>query len=337
MLEVIPHIIYLLEHNNFVILPDMGGFVAHYKAAVLHPQTAAVYPPSRQIVFNPRLTKDDGLLIQEIVKKTGLNYDESRIALAEVMNQWKETLVTQKKLFLDELGTLFIGEDGDHHFEQNDRLNFLEDAFGLTSFSFPMRRSSVVEPTMLHRKPVIEKSRKIRKTPVYLVLIPFLVIFGLLYFQWNQLNTKYQFKSGLGVLTGEVVENIDDADESLMNGDTHEMEAEKTLPEILPEENEEKEIPVIDDKEEEFTEDNIMIPSVKRYCVIGGAFREKDNANRLLALLKDKGYNARQAGLSPSGLYMVSIAESDNLFEIKQQLSVIKQKENPSAWLLTRY
>ena len=51
-MNVEKHIGELLYDHNCVIVPDLGGFVANYAPAKIHPTQHTFTPPTKNIVFN---------------------------------------------------------------------------------------------------------------------------------------------------------------------------------------------------------------------------------------------------------------------------------------------
>ena len=68
----------LLFENDCVIIPGFGGFVTHYAPARIHPVNHSFLPPSKNILFNSKLIRDDGLLIDHIAQKQNLNYSQAK-------------------------------------------------------------------------------------------------------------------------------------------------------------------------------------------------------------------------------------------------------------------
>lgn len=64
MIELAQHIEILLLENDCVIVPGLGGFVAHYTSAMRVAEENIFLPPTRIIGFNPQLKMNDGLLVQ---------------------------------------------------------------------------------------------------------------------------------------------------------------------------------------------------------------------------------------------------------------------------------
>ena len=73
----------------------------------------------------------------------------------------------------------------------------------------------------------------------------------------------------------------------------------------------------------------------KNVHIIGGCFREINNAHNLITILKEQGYDAYildEAG----GLHRVAIASYNNQNEALQALKTVREKGNPAAWILNK-
>ena len=53
MIELARHIEILLLENDCVIVPELGGFIAHYQPAYYAESDNIYFPPMRTIGFNP--------------------------------------------------------------------------------------------------------------------------------------------------------------------------------------------------------------------------------------------------------------------------------------------
>ncbi len=80
----------------------------------------------------------------------------------------------------------------------------------------------------------------------------------------------------------------------------------------------------------------VNISQVKHFYILAGSFRDKGNAIRLVNQLKAKGFHATEAGLTPDGLYRVAFADFERRDLAEKQLLAIRQRENPSAWILEK-
>ena len=61
MIELAQHIEVLLLENDCVIVPGLGGFVAHYTPAMRVAEENVFLPPTRIIGFNPQLKMNDAV------------------------------------------------------------------------------------------------------------------------------------------------------------------------------------------------------------------------------------------------------------------------------------
>ena len=67
--------------NDCVMLPGLGGFVCNPRSAWYDASKRQMVPPSRDVLFNPRLTTNDGLVANELMAKYGATYREAIDAL----------------------------------------------------------------------------------------------------------------------------------------------------------------------------------------------------------------------------------------------------------------
>lgn len=148
-------IIDLLKKHNCVIVPNFGGFIANYQPAIIDNISKTVKPPSKQILFNDKLHKNDGLLANYIADKKLISYPESLVEIENKAKEWKTALACDKRLVFGEIGFLYE-QDGAIVFEQNRETNLWLKAYGLSSIQFIPAKNIVdqkVEATIVS-KPV---------------------------------------------------------------------------------------------------------------------------------------------------------------------------------------
>ena len=92
MIELARHIEILLLENDCVIIPDFGGFIAHYQPARYIKEENLYLPPVRTIGFNPQLTINDGLLAQSYMhthdRRRGSWIERTTIPKRMCRNAW---------------------------------------------------------------------------------------------------------------------------------------------------------------------------------------------------------------------------------------------------------
>jgi len=92
-------------------------------------------------------------------------------------------------------------------------------------------------------------------------------------------------------------------------------------------------------KEPTVSEEKAVAPVIKpskKYYIIGGSFQSETNASKLVAILRAKGYDAQQAGLSRKGLFAVAYFSTFDKEEALVNLAMIRRDDNSSAWLLRK-
>ena len=143
------HIISLLYEHNFVIVPGFGGFIAKEKAASINSMGYIMTPPSKQIIFNPKLTANDGLLQQELVVKENLSYNQAEKAINLFVSRTKAELDKKHAAGIKDIGLFRKSADGLISFKQFAHANFLKNAFGL--------EATKILPVEKHLEKEIEK------------------------------------------------------------------------------------------------------------------------------------------------------------------------------------
>ena len=335
-MDVSFHISELLFEHDCVIIPGFGGFVGHYSPAKIHPISHTFFPPSKNILFNSKLTRDDGLLLDYISQRENVSYQEAQQAVGHFVFEIKSKLEQKHKVILNNIGLLKVDIENKILFEPDQATNYLEESFGLQGFvSPPVNRTRSIrrkEPLFIDRKPQSEESKQRRKILIpLLVIIPVLLITGWVLFSEQGLNITGSQKTGIVTLPESTSKDItanpadlDRKDETpaLKNLDFTEDAVSKSL--------ENGEMPILPKP------DPVQVTNAASYHIIGGAFADPMNAEKLVAILRQKGYHANRAGLSKSGLHMVEYLATIDKSEALVNLEMIRKDDNPSAWLLKK-
>ena len=96
MIDLVKHIETLLLENDCVIVPGLGGFIAHYHTATFNKEKNEFNPPYRSIGFNPRLTINDGLLAQSYMQAYNTDFSDATRKIANsVEGIWQGLKVFQ--------------------------------------------------------------------------------------------------------------------------------------------------------------------------------------------------------------------------------------------------
>jgi hypothetical protein len=134
--ELKRHIEILLLDNDCVIVPDFGGFVTHYVSARYDENDNVFLPPSRTLGFNPQLRINDSLLVQSYVTAYDISYPEALRRIESEVEELQQTLRTEGRYVMDDIGTLTINSDGNYEFEPCEAGVLSPELYGFGSFGF---------------------------------------------------------------------------------------------------------------------------------------------------------------------------------------------------------
>lgn len=167
MKELARHIEVLLLENDCVIVPGLGGFIAHNKAAEFKDSANVFCPPVRTIGFNPQLIINDGLLAQSYMQAYDTDFPDASRKIESVVSQIKDSLYKNGQAELENIGTLYYTMAGVYGFEPYQNAFFSPSLYGLGSFSIsplselkPVKETAVEPRIILETVPSCEEDRK---------------------------------------------------------------------------------------------------------------------------------------------------------------------------------
>lgn len=157
MKELARHIEVLLLENDCVIVPGLGGFIAHNKAAEFKDSANVFCPPLRTIGFNPQLIINDGLLAQSYMQAYDTDFPDASRKIESVVSQIKDSLYKNGQAELENIGTLYYTMAGVYGFEPYQNAFFSPSLYGLGSFSIsPLSELKPVKETTVEPRIMIE-------------------------------------------------------------------------------------------------------------------------------------------------------------------------------------
>lgn len=112
VIQIDRHIEILLLDNDCVIVPGLGGFMAHHVSARYYDDTRSYVPPLRQLGFNAQLTINDSLLAQSYIEAYDISYPEAVRRIAAEVTELKQKLQNEGFCELNDIGTLRQDIDG---------------------------------------------------------------------------------------------------------------------------------------------------------------------------------------------------------------------------------
>ncbi len=338
----------LLFLHDCVIVPEFGGFLTHYRPARLDEQRRLVHPPTKDLSFNKHLVRQDGLLVDQLVRREGLDFQTAKERVDAAVAEWRWKLQRQGRLELPRVGTFFHDAENNLQFEPDRRVNFLRDAYGLRPVTAVPVPSS--EIPMLISDPedeaaaVKEGGRRLLSA----LAAASIAAIALTAVTWWVMGTSGNFAtawSGFDILRGTepsryVLPNDPlpfepPAQASFWTAPSgltgvHEMPiAGPDMPPVAvnlgaPQGKAEPESTAV------------VTPVVSaRYHIIGGCFLEKENADRFISELQAKGFAASLIDRK-GGLYRVAYGSYPQRATAREALDAVRKEEAPDAWLLVK-
>ena len=350
----------LLAEHDCVIIPGFGGFIGNYAPARIDPVHHSFQPPSKKLLFNINLRQNDGLLANRVAEAFGTSYVDACRLVDEWVSECRQELKSGKSFVIPSVGKLFAGREGNIQFEQDKSTNLLPDAFGLTTFISPPISRTTPNIRIDRRPPVTQKKstppsyvfpRPLKWAALIAIPIGTAAIIGVT--QYDKLKSSDVSNAGIfssvfsrfsstslverkeaPATPQENLYQFEPApsafDEPVENGqqksDEYTEPVNTTSNEVIQSEVQEK-------------KQDAAVPegsSDAPFAIIIGAFKVRENAERLVMDLKNRGKEASIYDRSRTGLYRVSIGNYSSKVEAEQALAQVKNEDFSGAWLLAK-
>lgn len=336
----------------------MGGFVANYSSAVLDKGKGVVYPPSKGIIFNKNLVKNDGLLVSEIAHDLDIPYNEALTRLNDFVAASKQTLQQGGRIELTGLGYLYLDNEKNVQYLAHQTINFLNDSYGLAPvMAVPVAKK--VEVVKLIEKPIekitekkldpvvekveekkeaivisIKEAKEIIKTNkrkyywVAAVLLPIVFYSYWIPFQTNAIQTGRLSLSHFNPFAKYELpvyaERV--APEPIL------IDTIETVPVDTTTYTQTDKLNVTPEKESTYVEPPLVTKGM-HFHIIGGCFINYENAVSQIEDLNAGGNKAFLFGQA-SGFHRVALGSYATEAEAMAQLQQIRANGQPNAWLL---
>lgn len=318
MQQVTQHIVKLLYKHNCVVVPGLGGFVANYQPAKVHPTSFIFNSPSKSVAFNVHLSTNDGLLADAIAQEDGISRSAAEAQILHFVDMIRTALAEQKPVKLAGIGRLTMDVEGQIRFLPDNAQNFLLQSYGLPSFTAqPVTRERVIEPEPA--KPVQQvTTKKKRKTsdallPIAAVLLIAMFAMQVLV-QKNMSGFNYSEILGLRKLDPRYsleLERYKPINYKINKSITYFRHTTPPVPDSLSVST----LPVTG---------QAVLPvssGASTYFVSAGSFYSASQAQKVVDKLAEKGY---QGYVKPYGKYQVAavdIPESENSTAFRKAFS----------------
>ena len=144
VIELERHIEILLLQNDCVIVPQLGGFVAHHVDARYDSRDNMFLPPMRTLGFNQKLQINDTLLAQSYIEAYDISYPEAMSRINDDVNELKQRIENEGSYALNGIGVLSYNENGSYEFKPCEAGILTPDIYNVSKKHAPM----IIEPVI---------------------------------------------------------------------------------------------------------------------------------------------------------------------------------------------
>ncbi len=327
----------LLYRYECVIIPGFGAFLTKRQPASIQEFTHAFFPPQKLISFNSQLQNNDGLLANYIAQAENISYTDAVAKIQRYVLSLHNKIDQGKHVVLEGIGSFYSSTENTLQFEPSQEVNYLTEAFGLSSFispsilrekqEIPVALSQVNRETYKEQVEALEETTPIAFTPEKRGERPYM---------------KYAaiaiIALGIGGFLGLSKINSDNKtynDNLIVEADN---KAENRIQQATFEIS--SPLPAINLTTIK-TEDTQLITNedtslLVKYHIVAGAYRIKANAKKKVQKLKALGFNSELIGVNKFGLHQVVYHSYAHRNEALLALSKIKKQQDSNAWLLIK-
>ena len=335
----------LILLNECVILPGLGGFITRYRTASIDPDRRVLTPPSKDIEFREDLKKDNGLLINYISRKGKISNLRAGKLVEDYVNEIKRLLDSGEKAELRGIG-IFTKDAGSGkiNFSPFSDENYLADSFGLPDLELSKMQNTAVSDDLEFQIPPIKTIRRKRTgfwVAASIIILILLLIVIIPYTEPGQLK-DLSFNN----LFGHRKKSADnEKEEKIVFGQRRLIEEDSSIKEIEEaiDVTTKKEValayaePEESQQEDRLAGDYITEESVSpggRYYIVAGSFKKLENARKLMASLRDDGFDP-QILQTDNGYFRVTLNSFQHRNLAVRELQRIRQGLNRSVWILS--
>lgn len=313
-----------------MVLPGFGSLEVKEVSGGVSKSGSKIHPPGLTVKYNKAFSKDDGVLAAFLAAGEGVQEEEARQRVLELIDAIKFSLDKGESYTLLETGTLWKDDDGKVHFQQVSDWVLEPEQYGLDSLDLleldelpieeekpddiqldipapPVRKQAVRSSVRSPRDQAEEKSsRRMHTWRILWIIAAVLVVV---------LVTLILIPSGGKKAPVEVIPQIQNQQE----------EAQATSP------VQEAEQP----KEEVEASGSQPVEEVLNFHIIAGSFKHLKNASDKQDELKARGFQAEMM-ITENRMYRVSVGSFASEREAANALSGLKSEPGlESCWILS--
>lgn len=329
----------LLKQEPLVVLPGFGGFVKDRVGSKLNEISNRITPPSNTVVFNSKLSHNDGLLMAAIAMELEIPYAQADTWLTDAVSEIQFQLANSETVVLPGLGEISKSLEDKIEFKAAETPDIQTEFFGLKPISIsPIEQDNVdkVKEFVAADGPVATKVRTlpVKKVMKYAAAAAAIGFFVWLPMQQSVVNNGKMLVHQLNpfaVSTEVAYESREFNDAWLEKGfEQKDMLSDKFNHEFLKlhlTENSSNAIVVKTDavpSTEVHVEDSAepvktLDETATEFKVIAATFASKNEAADYVANMIKRGFGAEYAGIE-NGQHLVAYGTYDSLEDANKML-----------------
>lgn len=157
----------LLFLHDCVIVPGFGGFITNYQSSEIQRFKNVVYPPSKSLLFNRRLTTNDGILVSHIASQEKIDYRAAEETVRQAAGAWNRLIDSKGMLLFPDIGKIYINSSNALVFLPELRKNYLTETFGLKPIAYhiPETKSAKIIEMERKKNPPLEETESGEEQP----------------------------------------------------------------------------------------------------------------------------------------------------------------------------
>ncbi len=293
------HIEKLLAYHDYVVVPQLGGFVTQKQSAIV--TADKIYAPYTSIAFNPLLKHADGLLAIEIARSRGITFRRANEIIQEEVEKVYKQLNVGKNLLLGNIGTLLKDESGNIQFEPAAKISFLPGNFTLSDLH--LTQKTLATPKNDRLTITLPRAKTLRNVAAALL---FLMLTGI-----SQQVNNVQKTEFADLVSLEFIK----------------------IPEVTVTPNPCPELEIVKEDGVE-----VVANTQELYHVVVASLPQKDMAYRYCEELKSKNYECAHV-LKPVKTYRVVIQSFHHKQEAIEFMEKLRKTDEQfsSAWVLCKH
>ena len=112
MTSIIQHIEYQMALHDCVVVPGWGALVAQHTPASYDADARVFRCPHRAIAFNASVNHNDGLLVNSIMRRDGLSYDNAMRTIDDQVSTYRRQIAQGREVAFGHLGIFKAAKGG---------------------------------------------------------------------------------------------------------------------------------------------------------------------------------------------------------------------------------